>query len=570
MILADRNRRGFILQTFESSFMSYAPPRRVVRKKKKDYTALIIVVLAVVALPALGYGVYTVLNKPPEPVAEIVPAANGNVKPSRYKQVQPPAPGTQSGENPYVYTPPKSNEANPYAATNSYSTNSYSTGGGGASGATEKACKKLQDVLELKKGLVVWLFDRTPSADTRRTEVLQSLKALYPTLVPEADKKAGIAAQEAKLLSVVGAFGSDAEFLTTDPVAGDEAVLKAIEGIKSGSDGNIENTFRAVSQAITKYGEYSAPPHLRNVSIIVVTDEAGNDQAIRDSVVEQAKKAFVSVSVIGSGAEFGSDGAMASGPEGTAVIRGPESHDIEAIKLDTGSSMGMMGSQETSIGPYALAALCQETNGEYLVCSSMSGGVQLPAKYYPKYMPEAQYQTYLAENKAMQALIAASKLAPAKQISGPRTSFEADENGLARTADLDAAQRPPALIKPGIDELFEALKKGEADRAKLVEPRQQAAFDLAIGRVMAAKVRTEGYIVLLAAFKAGRKGSKPGPVLWRLEPADGIEKNSVLENMAKKARTYLQGVVDNHPNTPWAQQAQQELSQPIGWKWVES
>jgi hypothetical protein len=53
-------------------------------------------------------------------------------------------------------------------------------------------------------------------------------------------------------------------------------------------------------------------------------------------------------------------------------------------------------------------------------------------------------------------------------------------------------------------------------------------------------------------------------------PAEGIEKNSVLDGMAKKARQYLEDVIKNHPGTPWAAAAQQELSQPIGWVWQES
>ena len=91
-----------------------------------------------------------------------------------------------------------------------------------------------------------------------------------------------------------------------------------------------------------------------------------------------------------------------------------------------------------------------------------------------------------------------------------------------------------------------------------------------MGRIMAAKVRTDGYVVLLAAFKSGRKSTKPDTRMWRLEQADGIEKNSVLENMGKKAREYLERVIKEHPGTPWASAAQQELSTPIGWKWIES
>jgi len=554
--------------------MSYAPPRRVVPKKKKDYTAMIIVVVALIALPALGFGVYKVVMDPPTPdVAAIPPAPPTPPKRKRDHELTP-TPGTQSGANPYKYeyTPPAKGQ--PGSASDAVFSSNYSmstsSGSMGASTATEKACKVIQESLEVRKGLVVWLFDRSPSADTRRQDVLAALKTSYPPLISEDDKKAATTVQDAKLLTVVGAFASDAQYFTDEPVAGDEKVLKAIEEIKSGNDGNIENTFRAVSSAITKYSEYTKPPHLRNVSIIVVTDEAGNDQTQRDLVVEQAKKESIPVYVIGSAAEFGSTGSADAGPEGMASIRGPESHDVEAIKLDTGVSMGMMGAPECGIGPYALSALCKETGGEYFVVSSMGSSVQLPPAYYPKYMPERDYQAYIAGNKAMQALIAASQLPPAKQLAGAQLGFTTDETGLAKTTDIDMALRPQALIAPAINDLFDTLKKGEADRDKLMEPRQKAAFDLAYGRTMAAKVRTEGYGVLLAAFKAGRKASKEGIVSWRLEPADGIEKNSVLESMSKKAKTYLDRVKTEHPNTPWAQAAEQELSQPIGWKWVES
>ncbi|MCE9606925.1 MAG: VWA domain-containing protein [Planctomycetia bacterium] len=558
--------------------MSYAPPRRVVRKKR-DNTPLIIAIIAILALPALGFGVYQVLNKPKDtnggPAVAYIP-------PAQLKRDRLPAAGSQTSEAEYASSKSSilsnpmatnySNTGSNFGGSSNAFSGSMSSGSGmqSANAATAKACKKIQESLELRKGLVVWLFDRSPSADGRREEVMQAIKSLYPTIVPEGDRKAATSKEDAKLLTAVGAFASDAQFFTDDPVAGDEKVLAAIEGIKSGSDGNIENTFRAISAAITKYAVYTEPPHLRSVSIVVVTDEVGNDQAQRDLVMEAAQKHTIPIYVIGSGAEFGSVGATDVGPEGSAVIRGPESRDVEWVKLDTGSGPGMMGSQECGIGPYGLSAICRESGGEYFVVSSLGGGVTLPPQYYPRYMPERDYQAYVSGNKAMQALIAASKLPAAKQISGAETSFTTDETGVAKTLDIDKAQRPQALIKPALDELFDTLKKGESDRAKLTEPRQQAAFDLALGRAMAAKVRTEGYIVLLAAFKAGRKASKPGAVLWRLEPADGIEKNSVLDSMSKKAREYLEGVVKNHPNTPWAEAAKQELNSPIGWKWTES
>ena len=51
------------------------------------------------------------------------------------------------------------------------------------------------------------------------------------------------------------------------------------------------------------------------------------------------------------------------------------------------------------------------------------------------------------------------------------------------------------------------LQQGEADREKETVMRWQAGYDLAMGRTLAAKVRTEGYNAMLAAAK---RGLKPG------------------------------------------------------------
>jgi hypothetical protein len=39
--------------------------------------------------------------------------------------------------------------------------------------------------------------------------------------------------------------------------------------------------------------------------------------------------------------------------------------------------------------------------------------------------------------------------------------------------------------------------------------------------------------------------------------------------MHKQALEYLNRVIDEHPDTPWALMAQVELSEPLGWQWVE-
>jgi hypothetical protein len=56
---------------------------------------------------------------------------------------------------------------------------------------------------------------------------------------------------------------------------------------------------------------------------------------------------------------------------------------------------------------------------------------------------------------------------------------------------------------------------------------------------------------------------------WFIEPADACETESTIKKLAKRAKTYLQRVIDEHPGTPWAKIAAAELRSPMGWTWKE-
>lgn len=581
-----------------------AGPHRPPVRRKKDPTPIIMAILAVMVLPALAFGVYKFVIKK-EPLPEEVAAA---IAPIRAQQTQnvadampspsdrgiPPIPkapktpprdpkadavafdaamaafnssnaftnGTTEGFDPYASRPMPTN----FGAAGRVMSGSHL----GANTAVDKTLKKIKESVELGKTLVIWLIDRSPSCEARRREVATHIMSGYPSLIPASAKDAK--PENSPLLSVVCSFAGDVQYVTPAPTSDVTDLQKAFNEI-SGEGGTVENTFAAVEAVVNKFSTYAAPPHQRYLSIVVVTDEVGDDQAQRDKVIDLVRKNSIPVYVIGQSAPFGGNGAMESSPEGTkGYYTGPESRELEWIHMDFPGGMAMMGGseQECGLGPYSLAHLCRESGGEFYPVGGSGSSIALPGQYAPKYMSEKDYQAQAAGNKALQALHIASALPQAKQISSPSTSFSVDENGLVQPPNsLDLAMRPVALVMPGVNELFDILKKGEPDRAKLTEPRQQAAFDLAIGRAMAAKVRTEGYIILLAAMKSGRKTSKGGAGGWNLMAADGIEKNSVLESMSKKAREYLEGVIKNHPSTPWAAAAQQELQAPIGWAWQE-
>jgi hypothetical protein len=244
---------------------------------------------------------------------------------------------------------------------------------------------------------------------------------------------------------------------------------------------------------------------------------------------------------------------------------------------------------DSGFGPFGLCRLCYETGGLYFTVHpnrktgkriqpwemaamsselSMFFDERVMRNYRPDYVSVRQYKELLKSNKACGALVEASRLSATAEMENVRRRFpRIDDAQFAR--DLSNAQRTAAKIEPNIEELVNILRQGERDREKLAIPRWQAGFDLAIGRALAAKVRTEGYNAMLALAKQGLKFKDPKNDTWELRSTDNVSVNSALERDAEDARKYLNRVVNDHKGTPWAIDAERELHEPLGWEWHE-
>jgi hypothetical protein len=85
------------------------------------------------------------------------------------------------------------------------------------------------------------------------------------------------------------------------------------------------------------------------------------------------------------------------------------------------------------------------------------------------------------------------------------------------------------------------------------------------------KVRTDAYNQMLAQAKSGLKFKNPTSDTWVLEPHATVKNvGSQTEKLAAQARTYLERVVSEHPGTPWAMIAAEELAVPLGYAWKET
>jgi hypothetical protein len=174
----------------------------------------------------------------------------------------------------------------------------------------------------------------------------------------------------------------------------------------------------------------------------------------------------------------------------------------------------------------------------------------------------------VASNAAKQSLVTAAAATNLKPMVSPETVFPKKSEGeLANLLSL--AQRSAAVLQPRIDAIYRQLLRGIPDRESIEEERWKAGFDLAMGRILAIKVRTDAYNLMLARAKSGMQFQRPKSDTWVLRPNDVVNVGSRTEKFADQAREYLRRVIEDHPGTPWAFLAKRELGQPLGYAWDE-
>jgi hypothetical protein len=478
----------------------------------------------------------------------------------------------------------------------------------GAEGAIDRITHEILLSLEERKTLVVWMFDQTASLIPQRQALRQRLERIYRELgvfqvVPQ---DAALKDEDRPLLSAVIGFGQGFEVMTLKPTDQIAQIQKALAELPV-DDSGTENVFGAVLEAARRFARYrhttpSRPEPERNVMLVVFTDEAGSDPQRAEEAIKMCRRWAMPVYVVGVPAPFGRrqtrmkwidpDPQYSQEVQWGIVEQGPETPLPEVVQIAFAGAGEYEPPIDSGFGPFALTRLCYETGGIYFAVHpnrELSRDVprhqiapysaylarffdpEVMRKYRPEYVSLPEYQKRISQNKARWALVqAASSAQELRPMENPVLRFikrGEDESAFAQA--LSAAQQAAAALEPKINAIYQILQQGEADRDKETVLRWQAGYDLAMGRVLAVKVRTETYNAMLAAAKRGLKFSNPKNNTWVLHPSDEISVGSQYAKLAERARMYLTRVVREHPDTPWAMLAQRELSQPLGWSWRE-
>lgn len=449
---------------------------------------------------------------------------------------------------------------------------------GGTEGAIDRITQEIAASLRQRKTLVVWLMDESTSMEQRRADVADRFKGIYKQL-----GALDVGAEEALRSGVVG-YGAAVHMLQSEPTADVEVLNKAVAAIKNDESGT-ENVFTAVDAVVKKFRTHKRRMKA-NMMVIIVTDERGDDYAQLENVVRNCSREGVKIYCVGNTSVFGREKGLVhvkwKSPDGESfegdleADMGPETFMAEGIQLPFWNRRANgLSRMSSGYGPYTLSRLCAETGGIFFVAEDNNRNrwdATIMRQYTPDYRPARDYMRQLSTNGAKAALVNAARqtMLDGNSVPLPQTTFQANNDNVLRQ-QITEAQKPLATLDYYLQQLHGALEAGERDRNKLDSDRWRASYDLAMGRVLAMRVRAFGYNAMLAEMKSTPKSfEKEGSNQWRLQPADEINAGATVRKLHKKSLEYLKRVIDEHPGTPWAHLASVELGDPLGWEWKEN
>jgi hypothetical protein len=462
----------------------------------------------------------------------------------------------------------------------------------GAAGAVDHLTAEIEASLARGPTVVCWVFDRSVSLSAQRDLIADRMDRVFKEL--GADR---VAAKRPDLENMVVAFGESVGLVTKNPTDDVHEVVKAIRSIPV-DDSGVEMTFLAIRKTAEAAKRFRQGAGGRNVMIIVFTDEVGNDAGTVDDTAKLCRNLGFPVYVVGVPAPFGMakvqmkyvefDPNYSQGEQWVEIEQGPETLHPEVVRVRSGRLAD--DAIDSGFGPYALSRLCAETGGIYFrvhANSAARGRVsneetaplssrlryffdpEVMRHYQPDYVSPQTLDKEIAANRAKRALVTAAGMYEVPQMVLPETVFPRKSDG-EFVALLGEAQKTAASLQPKIDTLYEVLRAGLSDRGRLREKRWQVGYDLALGRVLAAKVRTDAYNKTLAKAKFGMKFQNPTSDTWVLEPSNDVAADAVIGKLAAQANELLEGVLRQHAGTPWALLAGEELRIPLGYRWIEA
>ncbi|REK17594.1 MAG: VWA domain-containing protein [Planctomycetota bacterium] len=466
--------------------------------------------------------------------------------------------------------------------------------------------------------MVVWLFDSSISLVNDRQRVAKRLTKLFADL-EESDAKDEAEAKDVhRLRNVAVAFGRGVKEIAK-PTERTKKIIEAVQNIPLDNSGR-ENVFRAVQWCVRRYREKARD----QLTVVVWTDEAGDDLDRLEQTVAVCREANVQVSVVGPSAVLGrSLGTHVWTHKPTKdeywlpVAKGPDAALRERLKLPywfeadlpewttyepevIGDLPPWFGGPQlerisSGFGPYAMTRLAAATGGSYTIFDRPAdrGPFVLDdiRAYRPDYRSREEITRELEEHPLRAAVVRAVSLTYRGKVAEepPRTTFfnvrrETRDrliNGdrtvrvyyAAATfrrrlrAELEDEQAKMKPTVAAIEKAIAVFQGGmESEYKTESSQRWRAWYDLTLGRLLAASVRYEEYRIFCLRVEEGAKQQafRPETNHIECEAVEVLRGDTRTRKRADEAERLLTRCLEENPNTPWAYLAQRELDHPFG------
>lgn len=444
--------------------------------------------------------------------------------------------------------------------------------------ALDRLSQQLLTMLSKNKVLVIWLFDQSESMVQDQQQVKQRLQRVYEemrlTTATEADA----------LLSSVASFGEGYVQHTRRPTTDLDAIRAAIDEIPLDDSGE-ERTFQAVIEAINGHRRFAVQGR-RQLAVVVVTDESGDDEPMLDAAIKEARAADCSVYVLGYEAAFGYPYAYLQWVDPETGLsarlpmrRGPETPAVE--QLQTNGLWRRHDWHSSGFGPYNLVRLCRETGGTYFILpqveSNLVGGnlrrkfeLEAMRPYLPDLGDRAEYLQQRMSSPLRAALWEVIVSLDPTQDSDVELREYWPRDPARFVAEVPRQRRKAEEKLMRLDAAEQRLAALTRERQQEPSLRWQANYDIVYAQVIAYKVRVYEYMAYVEAFVQNPKAVKdPKTTHWRVQNRKRTITGDDTAEYVEKANALLREVIEKHPGTPFAARAEWELNRGYGIEMVE-
>jgi hypothetical protein len=391
------------------------------------------------------------------------------------------------------------------------------------------------------------------------------------------------------LTTSVVSYGSGYRLHTPKPTSDIDQIRSAIDQVPEDPSGE-EMMCQAVSLAISRHRDYAQSTR-RQVALVLVTDESGeqeNNQMYLEQAVAEAKAARCRIYVLGREAVFGYpyvymrwEHPQTRRIHWIRVNRGPETAFVEQLQID--GFRRRHDAFPSGFGPFEQCRLARETGGIFFMLPSLESALVRGEKR--RYELDIM-RPYRPDLRARAEALSDRKRYPLRSViwqciyelnphEGPeiarqvemRVHFSTNYEQFVQQAQIEQGKARRFLVY--LARVQEILEDGSQFREEEADPRWQANYDLIYAQLVAYQARIWEYGAALEAFiNEPKVAPLTKPPDRHLVHWDVVVRKPIRTEESKpyieRATELFQIVIDNHPGTPWAARAQNELQRGFG------